>query len=57
MHCDTEEQARALRAAIARRLGALGLDLHPDKTKIVYCKDANRVGTWEHTSVDEPLAA
>jgi len=51
-HCDTEEQARVLRAAIADRLGALGLELHPDKTKIVYCKDANRRGQAEHTSFD-----
>jgi RNA-directed DNA polymerase len=51
-HCDTEGQARALRAAIASRLGALGLELHPEKTKVVYCKDANRRGTSEHTSFD-----
>src|SRR5260370_10654863 len=51
-HCDTEEQAGVLRAAIARRLGALGLELHPVKTKIVYCKDANRRGDFEHTSFD-----
>jgi RNA-directed DNA polymerase len=51
-HCDTEEQARALRAAIAERLQALGLELHPDKTKVVYCKDANRRGDGEHTSFD-----
>jgi RNA-directed DNA polymerase len=52
VHCNTEEQARVLRAAIAERLGALGLELHPDKTKVVYCKDANRQGTSEHTSFD-----
>ena len=51
-HCDTEDQARQLRAAIAKRLGALGLELHPAKTKIVYCKDANRPGSHEHTSFD-----
>jgi RNA-directed DNA polymerase len=51
-HCDTEEQARKLRADIASRLGALGLELHPGKTKIVYCKDANRRGNSEHTSFD-----
>jgi RNA-directed DNA polymerase len=39
VHCNTEEQARVLRAAIAERLGALGLELHPDKTKVVYCKE------------------
>jgi RNA-directed DNA polymerase len=51
-HCNTEGQARALRAAIAERLGPLGLELHPDKTKIVYCKDTSRRGTSEHTSFD-----
>ena len=51
-HCDSEDQARQLRAAIAARLGTLGLELHPGKTKIVYCKDANRRGDFEHTSFD-----
>jgi RNA-directed DNA polymerase len=51
-HCDSEEQARELRAAIAGRFGALGLELHPVKTKIVFCKDANRRGDYEHTSFD-----
>ena len=52
VHCDTEEQARTLRADIAGRLGALGLELHPEKTRIVYCQDANRQGSYEHTSFD-----
>jgi RNA-directed DNA polymerase len=51
-HCNTEEQARHLRAGIAERLEALGLELHPDKTKIVYCKDAKRRRDSEHTSFD-----
>ena len=51
-HCDTEEQARNLRVNIAARLGALGLELHPDKTKVVYCKDGRRRGNAEHTSFD-----
>jgi RNA-directed DNA polymerase len=51
-HCGTEQQARDLRAAVAERLGALGLELHPDKTKVAYCKDANRRGVYEHTSFD-----
>lgn len=51
-HCDSEEQARSLLAAIAERLGTVGLELHPDKTKIVFCKDANRPGGSEHTSFD-----
>ena len=52
VHCDTEEQARQLQAALAERLGFLGLQLHPEKTKIVYCQDANRRGEAEHTSFD-----
>ena len=52
VHCDTEEQARQLQAALTERLGSLGLELHPRKTKIVYCQDANRRGEAEHTSFD-----
>ena len=51
-HCDTEDQARTLRAAIATRLRAVGLELHPEKTKVVYCKDGRRRGHAEHTSFD-----
>ena len=51
-HCDTQDQARHLRDSIAIRLGALGLELHPEKTKVVFCKDANRQGEAEHTSFD-----
>lgn len=46
-HCDTGGQARHLRAAIAERLGTLGLELHREKTKVAYCKDAQRRGTSE----------
>ena len=51
-HCDTEEQARKLRDDIARRLGTVGLVLHPEKTKIVFCQDTNRPGQSEHISFD-----
>lgn len=52
IHCDTEEQARHLWARLAERLGSLGLELHPAKTKIVYCKDDLRRKKAEHTSFD-----
>ena len=42
MHCVTERQARNLVAAIGDRMEQVGLRLHPDKTKIVYCKDQKR---------------
>jgi RNA-directed DNA polymerase len=52
VHCDNQNQAQQLRATIAERLKTLGLELHPEKTKIAYCKDANRRGEAEHTSFD-----
>ena len=42
VHCVTERQARHVWAALAERLENVGLRLHPDKTKIVYCGDSNR---------------
>jgi RNA-directed DNA polymerase len=50
VHCDSEHQAREVLAAIADRMEQVGLRLHPDKTKVVYCKDGNRRGSHEHTS-------
>ena len=41
-HCRSEAQASSLRQALEARLAACRLELHPQKTKIVYCKDANR---------------
>jgi len=52
IHCNTEAKALALRAALAERLGSLGLELHPDKTKVVYCKDTKRRRSSEHTRFD-----
>ena len=49
-HCKSERQARHVRQAIADRMAEVGLRLHPDKTKIVYCKDGNRPGSYEHTA-------
>jgi RNA-directed DNA polymerase len=49
VHCRSERQARQVRDAIAARLAQVGLELHPDKTRIVYCKDADRTGSCEHT--------
>ena len=50
VHATTHGQAERLRSAIAARMVEVGLELHPDKTKIVYCKDDNRRGAHEHTS-------
>jgi group II intron reverse transcriptase/maturase len=50
VHCKSERQAHHVRQAIADRMAEVGLRLHPDKTKIVYCKDGNRRGSYEHTA-------
>jgi RNA-directed DNA polymerase len=42
IHCNTERQARAILAALTARFAECGLELHPDKTRIVYCKDGKR---------------
>ena len=41
-HCKTEAEANELMKAIAERLAQCKLELHPEKTKIVYCKDDGR---------------
>jgi len=50
VHCVTERQARQVWAALAARMEEVGLRLHPDKTKLVYCKDSRRRGSFESTS-------
>jgi RNA-directed DNA polymerase len=50
VHCVTERQARQVWAALTERMAEVGLRLHPDKTKIVYCKDSRRRGAYADTS-------
>jgi RNA-directed DNA polymerase len=50
VHCKSRRQAESVLATIAARMREVGLGLHPDKTRIVYCKDSNRRGEHEHTS-------
>ena len=48
-HCQTEAQALALKAALVERFAECGLELHPAKTRIIYCQDDDRSGEYEHT--------
>lgn len=50
VHCASQRQAEHLVLAIGDRVIEVGLRLHPTKTRIVYCKDANRRGSHEDTS-------
>lgn len=52
VHCKTEEEATMLKEAIRERLLKCKLELHPEKTKIVYCKDSNRKGKGDHEKFD-----
>ena len=52
VHARSRTEAERLLAALRQRLAECGLELHPEKTKIVYCKDDDRRGTHEHTSFD-----
>jgi len=51
-HCKSAEEARGLWSKLADRFAACKLVLHPEKTKIVYCKDANRRGDYPDISFD-----
>ena len=51
-HCKTEREAQEVRAAIAVRLKECGLELHPEKTKIVYCKDDDRRRRYPNEKFD-----
>ena len=42
IHCDRMNDALKIKAALERRMEECGLQLHPEKTNIVYCKDSNR---------------
>lgn len=49
-HCRSEEQARTLLKELEKRFTACGLTLHPEKTKVVFCKDDDRRGNHpDHT--------
>ncbi|MGE7440089.1 group II intron reverse transcriptase/maturase [Kitasatospora sp. NPDC001175] len=48
LHCNSEHQAHEVLAALRERMVEVGLELHPDKTRIVYCKDGVRRGSYEH---------
>jgi len=48
--CSSLERAEAVLAAIRERMAGLGLELHPGKTRIVYCRDGKRRGAHEHES-------
>jgi RNA-directed DNA polymerase len=52
VHCRNESQAQSVLEAIRQRLAECGLELHSEKTRIVYCKDANRKLRYDSVAFD-----
>lgn len=52
VHCRNEKQAIAVKAALEARLAECHLELHPSKTKIVYCFTRNRGRKYPNVSFD-----
>ena len=52
LHCRSEKQARFMLRQITRRLKECELEIHPQKTRIVYCKDGKRTGTHDTIQFD-----
>lgn len=52
VHCRTKTEAEAIKAALQARFEECELEMHPDKPKIVHCKDSNRPGSHASQSFD-----
>ena len=52
LHCKSRKQAVYVLGAISRRFQECGLEIHPTKSKIAYCKDVNRTGSYENVSFE-----
>jgi len=52
VHCHSEAEAKHMLNVLKQRFEYCGLELHPVKTKIAYCKDGARKGDYENTSFD-----
>jgi len=52
LHCHSKKQAELVLERIAERFKQCGLEIHPDKSDIIHCKDKNRTGTFARISFD-----
>jgi RNA-directed DNA polymerase len=52
IHCRTEAEAQVVRRAVEQRLLQCKLEAHPEKTRIVYCRDSNRTEEYPRTQFD-----
>ncbi len=54
LHCKSKVQADYVLRNLNKRMKQCGLELQPEKTKLVYCKDYRRQGTYENIKFDFP---
>ena len=52
IHCQSHEQALQVKASVEARLRQCRLQAHPDKTRIVYCRDGKRGQDHPHIQFD-----
>ncbi len=52
VHCRNQQEAQALQSELQARLAECRLELHPTKTKIVYCRDGKRKGRYPNVKFD-----
>lgn len=52
LHCHSKDHAVTVLKAVDARLKECGLELHPDKTKMVYCRDYRRKGKHSQVKFD-----
>jgi len=52
VHCRTEKEAEAVKAMLQARLVECHLEMHPTKSRIVYCKDKHRIGSYSNVTFD-----
>lgn len=52
LHCKSQKQAEYVMRRITARFRQCGLEIHPDKSSIVYCKDVNRTGEYPRINFD-----
>jgi hypothetical protein len=52
VHCRSEDEVKAIKASLTERFADCGLELHPTKTRIVYCKDNKRWKDYPTTKFD-----
>ena len=52
IHCTSKEEAENLLIKLKERFAECKVELHPDKTRIIYCKDKKRTGEHQNIQFD-----